>query len=167
MREERAYTAQDIAWATRRLDMAMSRLMVAMARSLDVSVPELLALDYISAAQGAGPTEVARRLQLTTGTMTALADRLEERGHVVRERHPADRRRVMLRTTPSADAEVGERVYPMVADIVALAESLGTRERQAVGRFLDEFVALIESHADKACERSPRPVTHPRETEQS
>jgi DNA-binding MarR family transcriptional regulator len=164
--EDRTYTSEEIAWAIRRLDMAMSRLMVTMAHSLDVSVPELLALDYITASEGVGPSEVARRLHLTTGTLTALVDRLEQRGHLVRERHPDDRRRVMLRTTSSADAEVGERVWPMAADILALAESLEATERQAVGRFLDEFIALLERHADKACPPSPRPGNHPRETEQ-
>jgi DNA-binding MarR family transcriptional regulator len=149
----RSYTAEDIAWATRRLDMAMSRLMVAMARSADVSVPELLALDYVMSAEGAGPSELARRLQLTTGTVTALADRLEVRGHLVRERHPDDRRRVMLRTTPAADARFGGQIAPMVADIVALARGLDDQERQAVGRFLDAFITILERHADKACER--------------
>jgi DNA-binding MarR family transcriptional regulator len=132
------YTAEDIAWATRWLDVAMSRLLVALSREVGISVPEMLALEYLDADGSIGPSELARRLRMTSGAMTALVDRLEERGHVVRERHPAD-----------LDAEIA----PMALEILALAESLDDAERRAVGTFFDGFIAIIESTAAEACAR--------------
>ena len=149
----REYTAEDITWATRRLDLAMSRLMVALSRDLGLSVPEMLALEYLDADGSIGPSELARRLQMTSGAMTALVDRLEASGRVVRERHPADRRRVLVTRTETADEDLTAEVAPMAMEILQLAEGLDDAERQAVGRFFDGFIAIIENSAAEACAR--------------
>ena len=97
------YTAEEITWATRRLDIAMSRLMVAFSRAVGISVPEMLALEHLDADGSLGPSELARRLQMTTGAVTALVDRLEASGHAARAPHPSDRRRVVITRTQKAD----------------------------------------------------------------
>ena len=61
----REHTAEDITWATRRLDIAMTSLMVALARAVGVSVPEMLALEHLDADGSMCPSELARRLQMT------------------------------------------------------------------------------------------------------
>jgi DNA-binding MarR family transcriptional regulator len=149
----RQYTTEEITWATRRLDIAMSRLMVALSRAVGISVPEMLALEYLDADGSIGPSELARRLQMTSGAMTALVDRLEASGHVVRQRHPADRRRVLVTRTNKADDDLGVEIAPMALQIFELAESLDDAERRAVGRFLDGFIAIIESTAAEASAR--------------
>jgi DNA-binding MarR family transcriptional regulator len=147
------YSAEDITWATRRLDIAMSRLMVAFSRAVGISVPEMLALEHLDVDGGLGPSELARRLQMTTGAVTALVDRLEKSGHVTRERHASDRRRVMVKRLPKAAEDLTEEVSPMALEILELAESFGDDERQVIGRFLDDFIAIIERTAAEACER--------------
>lgn len=130
--------------------MAMSSLMVALSRAIGISVPEMLALEHLDADGSIGPSELARRLQMTSGAMTALVDRLEESGHVVRERHPADRRRVLVKRTRQADDDLTEEIAPLAMQIVELTESLDDAERQAVGRFFDGFIAIIERTAAEA-----------------
>jgi DNA-binding MarR family transcriptional regulator len=149
----RDYSAEDITWETRRLDIAMSRLMVAFSRAVGISVPEMLALEHLDADGSLGPSDLARRLQMTTGAVTALVDRLEKSGHVMRERHPSDRRRVMVRRMPKADEDLTEEVSPMALEILELAQSFSGDERQVIGRFMDEFIAIIERTAAEACER--------------
>ena len=148
-----AYTAEDITWATRRLDIAMSRLMVAFSRAVGISVPEMLALEHLGVDGGLGPSELAMRLQMTSGAVTALVDRLEKSGYVTRERHAGDRRRVMVKRLPKADEDLTEEVSPMALEILELVESFGDDERQVIGRFLDDFIAIIERTAAEACER--------------
>jgi DNA-binding MarR family transcriptional regulator len=150
-----AYTAEDITWATRKLDMSMSSLMVAHSRAIGMSVPEMLALELLDADATIGPSELARRLQMTSGAMTALVDRLEEHGHVVRERHPADRRRVIIKRTKKADEDLAAEIAPMALQVLALAERLDATERQAVGRFFHGFIAIIERSSAEACARRP------------
>jgi DNA-binding MarR family transcriptional regulator len=148
----REYTAEDITWATRRLDIAMSRLMFTFSRAVGISVPEMLTLEHLDADGGLGPSELARRLQMTTGAVTALVDRLEAGGHVTRAPHPSDRRRVVITRTQKADEDITEEVAPMVVEILELAESMDDAARQAVGRFLEGFIAIIERTAAEACE---------------
>ncbi len=147
------YTPESITEATRRLDIGLTSLLAALSRAVGISVPEMIALEQLDGGGSIGPSELARRLQLTTGAVTALADRLEERGHLERSPHPTDRRRVMLRRTRKADEDLAAEIVPMTMQVLALAERLTDEERQAVGRFLDGFVAIIERTAAEACAR--------------
>ena len=150
---EKTYTPENITEAARRLDIAMTSLLAALSRAVGISVPEMIALEHLDGEGSIGPSELARRLQLTTGSVTALADRLEESGHLERAPHPTDRRRVMLRRTRKADEDLAAEIVPMAMQIRALAERLTVEERQAAGRFLDGFIAIIERTAAEACAR--------------
>jgi len=150
---EKTYTPENITEAARRLDIAMTSLLAALSRAVGISVPEMIALEHLDGEGSIGPSELARRLQLTTGAVTALADRLEESGHLERAPHPTDRRRVMLRRTRKADEDLAAEIVPMSMQILALAERLTVDERQAAGRFLDGFIAIIERTAAEACAR--------------
>jgi DNA-binding MarR family transcriptional regulator len=150
---EKTYTPEKITEAARRLDIAMTSLLAALSRAVGISVLEMIALEHLDDEGSIGPSELARRLQLTTGAVTALADRLEESGHLERAPHPTDRRRVMLRRTRKADEDLAAEIVPMAMQIRALAERLTVEERQAAGRFLDGFIAIIERTAAEACAR--------------
>jgi DNA-binding MarR family transcriptional regulator len=145
------YTADEISEATRRLDVAMSRLTVAFARDVGISVPELLALENLDTDGGLGPSELARRLQLSTGAVTALVDRLEASGHAVRAAHPSDRRRVVVTRTAKASQELAHEAASMMGEIHRLADNLSDEERRAVGRFLEGFISIVERAAAEAC----------------
>lgn len=145
------YTADHITEATRRLDVALSTLNASFARGVGVSVPELLALENLDTDGGLGPSELARRLQLSTGAVTALVDRLQASGHAVRAAHPSDRRRVVVTRTAAASAALAEEAAPLTGDIGRLAASLSDEELQAVGRFLDTFITIVERAAAEAC----------------
>jgi DNA-binding MarR family transcriptional regulator len=145
------YTTDHIAEAARRLDVAVSTLNAAFARDVGISVPELLALENLDAVDGLGPSELARRLQLSTGAVTALVDRLEASGHVARAPHPSDRRRVVVTHTAKASEALAAEAAPLASEVGRLAASLSEEERQAVGRFLDAFITIVERAAAEAC----------------
>jgi len=151
-----AQTPIAIAEATRRLDVALAELHVSLGRRLGVSQAELAALTHVAAAGELGPTELARRLDVTTGAITALVDRLSERGHLVREPHPGDRRRLSVHLTPHAVDEVMRHVRPLADDVGALAAAFSDGERAAIARFLDGLIAIVERHA-----ADPPPATGP------
>ena len=146
-----SYTAEHITEATRRLDIAVSTLNAAVARDVGISVPELLALQNLDAEGGLGPSELARRLQLSTGAVTALVDRLEASGHAIRAAHSSDRRRVVVTRTARASEALATEAAPLAGEVRRLAESLSDAERQAVGRFLDTFITIVERAAAEAC----------------
>lgn len=140
-------TAEELGEATRRLDLAMVRLNAAVARRLDLSPAELMAITHVNAAGTLGPSELAHRIDVTTGAVTALVDRLTERGHLERRPHPSDRRKLLVQVTPDALDEVMRHVMPLVQDIRALASGFSEEERATIGRYLEGLIAVIERHA--------------------
>jgi len=142
--------------ATRRLDLALSEWHGELAAEMGMSTGETQVLARLAADAHQGPSELARGLHVTTGAMTALLDRLVEAGHLVREPHPSDRRRVSLRLTAGAHEAARAHLRPMAAEITELASRLSPEERATVGRFLDELAAVVRRHgAQGSPERTP------------
>ncbi len=78
----------------------------------------------LAVLDGAGeplsPTEIARRLIVTTASITSLLDTLQRRGLVERRPDPADRRRLLITITPAAQ----DLVRRFVPEVVALQASV-------------------------------------------
>lgn len=145
------YTADRITEATRRLDVALLTMTAAYAREVGVSVAELLALENLESGDGLGPSELARRLQLSTGAVTALLDRLEASGRVARASHPNDRRRIVVTRTDKARDDLAAETAPLEAEIRRLAGGMTAPERETVGKFLDGFIGIVERAVAEAC----------------
>jgi DNA-binding MarR family transcriptional regulator len=140
---QREYSARDVAMAVRRLDLMMSQMHLEMSERLGLSAGELLALAHLSVDGPLGPTELTHRLHMTTGAMTAMLDRLAERGFVVRERHATDRRRVMVRLTKEGRDRVFTQVHGMANEVVTISGRLDEDERRAVVRYFEEISDVI------------------------
>ena len=88
----------------------------------------------LAVLDGAGeplsPTEIARRLIVTTASVTSLLDTLERRGLVERRADPADRRRLLVAITPPAQAMVRQYVPEVVALQGAVMSGIGEEDRQ-------------------------------------
>ena len=67
-----------------------------LARELAVDAVGLEAMDHLITIGSATPTELARRLDISTAAMTLVLNRLEAAGHVRRERHPSDGRKLVV-----------------------------------------------------------------------
>ncbi|WP_441248038.1 MarR family winged helix-turn-helix transcriptional regulator [Kitasatospora sp. McL0602] len=100
-------------------------------------------LDAARADTPATPGLLATRLGLNSAGTTALVDRLERLGHVRRDRDTADRRRVLLSVTPAA-VDLGQSFFgPLIAAMLAHAETFDPAELAVVRRFLDGTLALV------------------------
>lgn len=137
------YTAREVALAIRRLDLKMAQMHLELSERMGLSAAEVLALAHLSLEGALGPTELVHRLHMTTGAMTALLDRLAERGFIMRRPHPTDRRRVVVRLTGSGRDLLFTNVHGMAGDVVALTDRLSDEERHIVGRYLDEVSQVI------------------------
>ena len=69
----------------------------------------------------------------------------------MRDPHPSDRRRVIVRRTAKAAVKLDDGVAPLTDEVLALAQSLSEDERAVVGGFLDRFVRIVEQTAEEAC----------------
>jgi DNA-binding MarR family transcriptional regulator len=90
------------------------------------------------------PTELARWLSAPPTTVSSIVKRLEGRGHLVRERNPADGRSSILRLTEegrAAHQAAGARFLPVLGDVVA---GLG-RDEASVRRALTRLRVVVDA----------------------
>lgn len=89
---------------------------------------------YVLANHGpATPSELAKRVNLTTGSASRMIDRLERAGFVRRVPDQRDRRRVLIEPLPDAGARVG-----------GFYDQLNELHRHDLGRMTDdELHALV------------------------
>lgn len=70
-----------------------------LAQTLQLNPTDLRVLIYLLREDSVSPKDLATRLEHTTGSITALVDRLEKTGHLERRPHPTDRRSQTLHLT--------------------------------------------------------------------
>ena len=90
---------EELIGATRANQVATDKMDEAGALALGVNRTDGRCLDLIDMAGRISAGELAAQAGLTTGSMTAVVDRLEAKGYVRRVHDPADRRRVLLEVT--------------------------------------------------------------------
>lgn len=138
-----------LATALRRFALERHRYLNQLARSEHLTRAEFDALDFIQQAGRMMPTELADRLALTTGAVTAVLDRLEKHGLVERSRNPKDRRSVVVRQTARADSTGKAAIGPYVRLVAGAAKQLSPADRETVTRFLDSVTEeLLGSELD-------------------
>ncbi|MBT9548361.1 MAG: MarR family transcriptional regulator [Candidatus Sericytochromatia bacterium] len=106
----------------------------------------------ISALLQEGPMtagQLTRRLNLTTGAVTNLIDRLEKRGWVGRSPDPSDRRKVIVSVNQTQLAS-GENVYQsMGVAFEALLNSYSTEELRFLVKFHQSVIELTQVEMKK------------------
>ena len=145
-------TPMEVARAARRLDMALAEMHLRFSREMSMTGGELLALEHLGMEGPLGPTDLARRLHMRTGAMTALLDRLEAQGRIARRPHSSDRRKVVVHLTEHGRDEVMAGLHTMVDEVIAMAQSLPDEERPVIRRFLDDLAALVGRYAKPPAE---------------
>lgn len=141
-------SASELSWAVRSLVRASARVDRALASRLGLRPLDYTAMSHVMGdAEPLGPVEVSSRLGISTGSGTELVDRLERAGHLRRERHPTDRRRVRLRPTDTTAARVVDTLRPLLDDLDAVATGMTPEEQQVVVRYLRAVEESLHRYA--------------------
>lgn len=119
-----------------------------LARQLRVDAAGLATMDQLMRSDAATPTELARRVGISTAAMTLVLDRLELAAHVTREPHPTDRRKVLV--TPAADSvrSAHDVVEPLIRGVEELVAALDAHDRTVVSDFLAGVVGIFDAVLD-------------------
>lgn len=88
------------------------------------------------------PRALAAGLGLTSGSVTALIDRLAARGFVTRAPDPADRRGVLVAKTPLAAMRLQVAQAPLAEAVGRLAARYGTEKSGAVGQQIADVARI-------------------------
>lgn len=88
--------------ALRAVLIAGDRYRAAIADHFGIGSVESVVLSLLSeAGQPLTPHQIGSRMLLSSGTVTAILDRLERAGHIRRTQHPTDRRSRLIVLTPA------------------------------------------------------------------
>ncbi|ROQ39540.1 DNA-binding MarR family transcriptional regulator [Frondihabitans sp. PhB188] len=139
---------REIAHAMAETDAAHRRLRAVFAASVGLSPLEFNALMHVGERGDTTPKLLAAHLDITTGAITALTDRLVGAGLVGRTPNPNDRRSLLLSLTETG-ARARDTMYTQYHEAIARALQGGTGlEAGDITALLDRTAEAITATAD-------------------
>jgi DNA-binding MarR family transcriptional regulator len=90
------------------------------------------------------PTQLFKGLMLSSAGITSRLDRLERRGLVRRERHPNDRRGVLVELTSEGRSVLEQAVHANTESERELMAGLDDGEARELGQLLKKMLAALE-----------------------
>jgi DNA-binding MarR family transcriptional regulator len=116
----------------------------AIGRKLGLNVTDSECLSFLSIKGIATPTELARYTGLTSGSATAMLDRLEKAGFIKRKPNPKDRRGVLI----EINQQYTKTVWPFIAGLqkahTELIAGYSDRELKIIVDFLTRFTNNVK-----------------------
>ncbi|GIJ27632.1 MarR family transcriptional regulator [Micromonospora qiuiae] len=94
------------------------------------------------------PGRLGEQLNLSSGSVTALIDRLERAGHIRRDRDTSDRRKVLLRYADRGAALAMDFFRPLGERTDQVTAGFRDEELEVVYRFVSAMGASLREHRD-------------------
>ncbi len=108
-------------------------------RGKGITLPQMHTLEVLGIHKPMRMKELAQRMGITTGTLTVLVDRLEDKGFVRRKPHESDRRSIIVELTESGEVMFAEHDRLHLRLIDELTAELSVPEREALLSCLDKM----------------------------
>jgi DNA-binding MarR family transcriptional regulator len=135
--------------ALRRFNVESDRFVEVFSTTHGLHRSDMNALAYLSAADEAGeplsPGQLGAELGLSSPATTALIDRLARAGHLTREPHPSDRRKVALRTREQGVRLAVEFFTPLGRALHGVMDEFDADQLRLILTFLDRATSAVES----------------------
>ena len=131
-----------------RLIAAAIRQRLALAKRLDTTATEVLALHYVVTATATAPGQLARALLVSPSGATGVIDRLVRAGLISRV-PVSGAQRVALSVTDAGRELHAQTLAPLHADVERLVADLPQSDR----RLLERFLARVADHAEREAEQ--------------
>ncbi|WP_010203214.1 MarR family winged helix-turn-helix transcriptional regulator [Salinibacterium sp. PAMC 21357] len=131
-------------------------------RTLSVNATDLEAMEHLIMHGPLGPTELSRRLNISTAAVTGVIDRLIGVGHVTREQHPTDRRSVVVVPNPKSVETAMATLMPMIMGIDRVLDDFDDAEKAVIERYLDGVVTIYRAQLPEPGDVPPPKPAVPR-----
>lgn len=129
--------------------MALIMFHQQVADKLDLNVTDYKVLGMIP-DEGATAGEVASQTGLSTGMTTTVVDRLERKNYVYRERHPDDRRKVIIKKNLELTFSMMAPIFQSLgAEMERVFSNYSISETKAIIDFLNKTVNVFKKEAAK------------------
>ncbi len=110
-----------------------------------VTLPQVLLLRRLQAAQYDGVTELAEAMQMSLPAMSQMLDRLARLGYVTRGEDANDRRRKLLTVTPTGKALMKRLERGRAAEYESGVSHLSSKTRSLLAAALQSALAELEN----------------------
>jgi DNA-binding MarR family transcriptional regulator len=121
----------------------------AIGRRLGLNITDSECLSLLGIKGISTPTALARYTGLTSGSTTAMLDRLEKAGFITRRHNPDDRRGILI----EINREAAATTTPLVAGVQKahkeLIASYSAAELETILDFLARFTQNVKEHAQQ------------------
>lgn len=128
-------------------------LHMAMSEKLGLGPGDSKAYDLVLRRGPLTAGELGSATGLTSGSVTALIDRLEAGGYVYRKRDEYDRRKVYVHANPTQMAAFA----PLMSEFLAELDVLHARYDNDALQLLTDYIHKVASLADEAIARLAKP----------
>lgn len=112
------------------------------ARHLTVNATDLEAMEELIKDGPLSPSELSRRLGITTAAVTTVVDRLEALGHASRIPNPSDRRGVIVVPAPASVDKAMKAIMPAILGINRVIDEFTDAERATIVSYLEQVAEI-------------------------
>ncbi len=118
-------------------------------RALHVNRRDFEAMQHSLMSGPLSPSEIARRLDVTTAAATVIVDRLSAVGHVARQPHPTDRRGVIVVPSAQSASQAMGNILPLILGVDAALDGFDAAEQQTITAYLQRVVDVYSHQLDE------------------
>lgn len=118
-------------------------------RILGINVTDMKSLDIIAIRGFVNPSQLAEFTGLSTGSTTAMIDRLEKRGLIERRPNPGDRRGTIIVLTKAASKKLPLPFESMAKAMETLVSGYSEEELETLSEFFRKVTLLWRKELDK------------------
>ncbi len=123
---------------------------------LTVNPTDLAAMEHLIQDGPLAPTELARRLGVTTAAITTAIDRLTAVGHVTRQPNPTDRRGVLVVPAPQSVGKAMGMLLPMIMGIDRVLAGFDDVQQAVITDYLSQVIDVYRRHLPSSSSPPPR-----------
>ncbi|WP_294180189.1 MarR family winged helix-turn-helix transcriptional regulator [uncultured Schumannella sp.] len=117
-------------------------------KKLEVNHTDMQAMEHLVMHGRLSPTELARRLGISTAAVTTVVDRLVAVGHATREPHPTDRRGVVVVPNPASVDRAMAAIMPMILGIDRVLDEFEPDDQETITRYLARVLEVYRAQFD-------------------
>ncbi len=111
----------------------------------DIGMQEVRALSRIAEGEHVTPKALAESLELTTGSVTSLLDRLETSGLIARTPHPNDRRSLQLELTAAGRTKMDAVYGAFEAQVQEAVAEFPAEQVRAANEYLSVVARTVRT----------------------
>ncbi|MES9735897.1 MarR family transcriptional regulator [Peribacillus frigoritolerans] len=120
-----------------------------MAQKIGVSHTDLKSAEILNETGPITAGELSKITGLSTGSVTALINRLEKSGYVKRERDQLDGRKVMIMPIPERQEQIKSHYQSLSMATKELCSAYNEQELILINQFVEEITKIMDKENDK------------------